>query len=253
MVSMDVWRMEARSGKRRMNREYHKWHSDRLGREMELLVFGHTGRPVVVFPTSGGRFFDFEDRGMVAAVSEKIVAGQLQIFCVDSLDMESWYNRQIPARQRVARHVEYEEYVLREVVPLIRLKNQDVQLVALGISFGGYHAVNIALRHPGVFRGFASLSGTFDLTGFLDGFYNDDCNALLPTHYLPEMNDRRLLERYQGGSYVLATGWDDHCLEQNQKLDRILSAKEIPHQLYVWDSANAHDWPTWQRMAQVYL
>ncbi len=245
--------MEGRSGTRKMNREYHKWHSGRLDREMELLLFGHAGLPVLVFPTSGGRFFDFEDRGMVAAVSEKIGAGQLQVFCVDSVDTESWYNRQIPPQRRIARHMQFEEYLLNEVVPLIRLKNQDARLVALGISFGGYHAVNIAMRHPDVFSGFVSLSGTFDLTGFLDGFYDKDCNAHLPTHYLPEMSDRWLLDHYRNGSYVLATGWDDHCLEQNETMDRILSAKAIPHQLHVWDSANSHDWPTWQRMAQVYL
>jgi esterase/lipase superfamily enzyme len=52
-----------------MVREYHKWHSPRLSRQMELLVFGHAGLPVVVFPTSGGRFYEFEDRGMIAALS----------------------------------------------------------------------------------------------------------------------------------------------------------------------------------------
>ena len=62
-----------------MNREYHKWHSPRLGREMELLAFGHAGVPVVVFPTSGGRFFEFEDRGMIATLAGKIDAGQCQI------------------------------------------------------------------------------------------------------------------------------------------------------------------------------
>ena len=46
-----------------MNREYHKWYSPYLGREMELLVFGHGGTPLVVFPTSMGRFFDYEERG----------------------------------------------------------------------------------------------------------------------------------------------------------------------------------------------
>ena len=53
-----------------MIREYHKRYSTRLGREMELLVFGAAGLPVLVFPTSCGRFFDFEDRGMVAALSD---------------------------------------------------------------------------------------------------------------------------------------------------------------------------------------
>ena len=59
-----------------MNREYHKWYSPRLGRDMELLVFGHAGLPVMVFPTSGGRFYEFEDRGMVGALAGNIDGGQ---------------------------------------------------------------------------------------------------------------------------------------------------------------------------------
>ncbi len=253
LVSSDVWRMEGQWGTRKMNREYHKWHCAGLGREMELLLFGSSGMPVLVFPTSGGRFYDFEDRGMIAAVGEKIRAGQLQLFCVDSVDKESWYNSRISPRQRIARHMEFEKYLLKEVVPLIRGKNQDPRLLALGISFGGYHAVNIALRHPEVFSGFLSLSGTFDVSGFLDGFYDEDCSSHLPTHYLPELNDPWFFDQYRKASYVLATGWDDHCLAQNQNLDRILNAKGIPHQIYIWESANSHDWPTWQQMAQQYL
>ena len=236
-----------------MNREYHKDHSLRLGRQMELLVFGHAGLPVLVFPTSCGRFFEFEDRGMVSALAGKIDAGQLQLFCVDTVDSESWYNRQVPPRWRVARHMQYEEYLLGEVVPLIRAKNSDPHLVALGCSFGGYHATNIAFRHPDLFTGLLSMSGAFDISTFLDGYYDQDCYFNLPTHYLPNMSDPWYFDHFRRNTYVLATGWDDQCLLQNQTLDRILSAKDIPHQLYIWDSYNAHDWPTWQRMAQQYL
>ena len=115
-----------------MNREYHKCRSSRLGREMELLVFGHAGLPVLVFPTSGGRFYEFEDRGMIPAVAGKIDAGLLQFFCVDSVNDESWYNRHAPPRQRIARHMQYEEYLLHELVPLILQKNRDPRLMALG-------------------------------------------------------------------------------------------------------------------------
>ncbi len=236
-----------------MIREYHKGHSSCLGREMELLVFGHAGLPVLVFPTSGGRFFEFEDRGIVAALSGKIDAGQLQLFCVDSVDMESWYNRQVSPRRRIARHMQYEDYLLSEVVPLIRLKNSDPRLAALGCSLGGFHAANIAFRHPDVFTEMVSLSGAFDLSGFLNGYYDQDCYYNLPTHYLPNLTDPWYLDRYRRNSYVLATGWDDHCLSQNQNLDRIMSSKAIPHKLCIWDTCNAHDWPTWQKMVQEYL
>ena len=63
-----------------MKREYLTWRSSRLGREMELLIFGHGGLPVLAFPTSGGRFFEFEDQGMIAAVADRIDGGGLQIF-----------------------------------------------------------------------------------------------------------------------------------------------------------------------------
>ena len=76
-----------------MRRDYIKWYSPSLHRDMELLAFGDRGFPVVVFPTSGGRFFEYEDRGMVNALAPKIDRGELQVICVDSVDQESWYNR----------------------------------------------------------------------------------------------------------------------------------------------------------------
>jgi esterase/lipase superfamily enzyme len=236
-----------------MNREYHKLYSTRLGREMELLVFGHAGLPVVVFPTSGGHFYEFEERGMVAALAGKIDAGQLQLFCVDSLNMESWYNLHLPPRLRVARHMQYEDYLVHEVLPLIRGKNAGPGLLAAGCSFGGYHAVNVALRHPELISGFLSLSGAFDLSSFLDGYYDENCYYHLPTHYLPKLNDPRYLDRFRAGRFILATGRDDHCLQDNRTLNSILTSKGIPHEFYVWETENSHDWPTWQRMVQHYL
>lgn len=236
-----------------MVREYHKWYSSRLGKEMELLAFGHLGKPVLVFPTSGGRFYEFEDRGFVAALANRIEAGRLQFFCLDSVDMESWYNRQVAPRKRIARHMQYENYVLNEVIPFVRSKNPEPRMTALGLSFGGYHAANIAFRHPEKFAEMLSLSGAFDLTAFLGGYYDQDCYYNLPTHYLPNLRDPWYLERLRRNSFVLATGWDDHCLSQNQNLARILNEKGIPHKMYVWDTFNSHDWPTWLRMVSEYV
>ena len=236
-----------------MNREYHKWHSPRLGRDMELLVFGHAGLPVLVFPTSGGRFYEFEDRGMIGALWDRIEGGNLQMYCVDSLDMESWYNRNVPPRWRIARHVQYDDYLIHEVVPLVRLKNQNPKFASLGCSFGGYHALNIALRHPDVFTGMLSMSGAFNLENFLRGYHDSDVYFNQPTQFLPHLSDPWFLDRYRRNTWVLATGWDDQCLGQNQHMDHLMNMKGIPHKLYVWDTWNSHDWPTWMRMVQEYL
>jgi esterase/lipase superfamily enzyme len=114
---------------------------------------------------------------MVGALGGKIDAGEVQLYCVDSVDMESWYNKQVPPRWRIARHVQFDDYLIHEVVPLVRQKNHDWHLVSLGCSFGGFHAVNVALKHPDVFTGFLSMSGAFDLRNFLNGYYDQDCTS----------------------------------------------------------------------------
>jgi len=32
-----------------------------------------------------------------------------------------------------------------------------------------------------------------------------------------------------------------------------MSSRGIPHKLFIWDSYNSHDWPTWERMVREYL
>jgi esterase/lipase superfamily enzyme len=242
-----------------MQREYRKAFSQSLNREMELLVFGHAGAPVLAFPTSAGRFYELEDHGVVAALEPRISSGELQLFCVDSVDAESWYNRRISPRARIARHIQFENYLTRELVPEISrafdsAKRSGPQgIAAFGCSFGGYHAVNLALRHPDLFTAVVSLSGAFDLSSFLDGYSDQESYLHLPTWYLPNLTDPWFLTRLRRNRLVLATGWDDQCRLQNEQLDHILNQKQIPHHFHVWAAENAHDWPTWCRMAQDYL
>ncbi len=220
---------------------------------MELLIQGHAGLPVLVFPTSCGRFYEFEEFGMVHAVAGKLEAGHLQLFCVDSLDAESWYNRGVGPDWRIARHVQYERYIVEEVLPLIRHKNPNPRLIATGCSFGGYHAANIALRHPDLFSGFLSMSGAFDLTSFLDGFYDSNCYFNLPFHYLPNLDDPALHRTLRQNTHVLATGVHDQCWNDNERLAGILRDKGIPHRLDVWGDNAGHDWPWWRDMLSTYL
>lgn len=236
-----------------MRREYHKWFSPTLSREMELLVFGHAGTPALIFPTSCGRFFDFEGQGIVATVAEKLDQGSLQLFCVDSIDSESWYNRRVAPRWRIVRHLQYEAYLLEEVLPFIRSLNSAPTLSTVGCSFGGYHAVNLALRHPALFHSVLSISGTFDPSDFLDGYHDRDTYLNVPLHYLPNLTEPWFLDRLRANHYVLATGVHDICWNQNESLARIMQQKGIPVKLDVWGEGAAHDWPWWRKMAATYL
>ncbi len=172
-----------------MNREYHKGYSQELNRDMETLVFGHAGTPLLVFPTSMGKFFEYEDRGMIGVLAPKIERGELQVFCPDAVEMESWYNKSVHPKVRVLRHLQYERYILHEFVPFIRWKNQTPRLAVTGCSFGAYHAVNFAFKHPDVVTHCVSMSGAFDIHQFLDGYYDDDCYFNCPPDYLPNQHD----------------------------------------------------------------
>ena len=237
-----------------MNREYHRWHSKDLNREMEMLVFGHAGMPMIVFPTSMGRFFEYSDRGMIGALAHKIDSGQLQVFCPDSVDLESWYNKSAHPRWRVLRHVQYENYILNDVVPLIRNKNNNGQLALTGCSFGGYQALNFALKHPDVVTHCVCMSGSYDIKQFLNGYYDNDCYFNNPTDFLPNMTDEWFLSRYRERvRWVLATSDWDMCLDQNVKMAEIMHNKDIPHWLDIWGDHTEHDWPAWLRMAVKYF
>jgi esterase/lipase superfamily enzyme len=232
-----------------MNREYHKGYSRELGREMELLVFGHGGMPLLVFPTSMGRFFEYEDRGMIGVLAAKLEHGELQVFCPDAVDTESWYNKSVPPRQRVERHLQYERYVLHELLPFICSRNPADQLSVTGCSFGGYHAVNFALRHPEVVTHCVAMSGAYDIHQFLDGYYDNDCYFNCPVDFLPNLTDDWYLGRYRRMKIVLGSADWDMCLDQNVKLSAMLTSKAVPHWLDVWNDNLRHDWPLWLQMA----
>jgi len=236
-----------------MHRVYEKWFSPALGRDMELLVFGHGGLPVLVFPTSCGRFFEFEDRGMVAAVGHQVAHGQLQFICVDSVDAESWYNREVPPRWRIARQLQYQRYIMDEVVPFIRRGNHNPKMITAGCSFGAYHASNLAFRHPDVFTGLLALGGAFDVSSFLRGYHDQDVYFNMPPQYLANMSDHWFLDRYRQNTYVLATGDHDQCWNANEHLARVMRGRGIPVRLDVWGNGTGHDWPWWHQMLQTYL
>lgn len=232
-----------------MNREYHKWHSPSLGRDMELLVFGHAGPPVLVFPTSMGRFFDYENRNMIGIIGDKYERGEIQAFCVDSVDAESWYNKSVHPALRVARHIQYDNYLINEVVPFIKSRNSSPTLAVTGCSFGGYHSANFAFKHPNIATRIVSMGGAFDIHQFLDGYYDSNCYFNCPPDFLPGL-DPAVLSHIE---IILAAGEYDICRCENERLASILSSKSVPHLLDIWGNGAGHDWPWWLQMVQKFF
>jgi esterase/lipase superfamily enzyme len=229
-------------------REYLRHWSPSLGREMEALRFGPAGLPLLVFPTSQGRFYQWEDFGMVSALQDKIDAGFIQLWCIDSVDSESWYASGISPGDRVKRHLQYERYVLEEVLPQL-----GQPPVAAGTSLGAFHAVLLALRHPDRLSGFIGLSGAYDTRHWLDGYFDDDVYFTNPLAFLPGLTDERYLGPMRAFTKrVIASGEHDPNASESVRVGTLLREKGVGTQLDLWPGWS-HDWPYWQEMMRAYV
>jgi esterase/lipase superfamily enzyme len=221
---------------------------------MELLLFGTGGRPVLAFPTSMGRYYQNEDFSLIGTLADRIDAGQVQIVCVDSVDMESWYDRSRPARARGERHKEYEQYLITEVIPFLAERNPRARedLNVTGASFGAYHAINFAFRHPDLVKRVLAMSGAFSLHFLVSTEYDQEVYFNSPIDYLPNLNDDWYLSRMRQQDIILAVGSEDICRASTEQLSQVLWNKAVPNNLDVWDGA-WHDWPWWKLMVRKYL
>ncbi|MEP0357082.1 alpha/beta hydrolase-fold protein [Paraglaciecola sp.] len=242
-----------------MKREYHKWWSPRLQRDMELLVYGHAGARVLVFPTRFARFYEYEDLRILDQIRDKIEDGHLQLFCVDSIDAESLYCSWAEPVWRIQRHIQYEEYILNEVFPLMDNVNTNPCTISHGCSLGAFHAANIALRHPHLFSKLCAFSGRFDLTleveyfgDLFSGFYNDDVYFHTPSHFLPNLACEQKLTALRNMDIIMVIGREDPFLSNNLQMSALLTDKGIGHTLHQWDD-RAHQGHYWRKMARMYL
>jgi esterase/lipase superfamily enzyme len=160
---------------------------------------------------------------------------------------------------RIKRHIDFEKYILNEVIPFMHTKNTHDCLISHGLSLGAFHAANIVFRHPQHFKKLVAFSGRYDLTlnvecfrDLFDGFYNEDIYFHTPTHYLPSLDCTWRLNKLREIDIILTIGREDPFLQNNEYLSSILSQKNIPFQMPIWDE-RAHSGYYWRRMSTLYL
>lgn len=235
-----------------MNREYHKWHSPNLNRDMELIVWGHAGARVIVFPTSQGRFFDWENRKMYEPVREHLENGWVQMYCVDGVDPESWFNGGVSSGDKAHRHLQYQDYIIQEVMPFTKSKNDNNFAIATGASFGAYHSLSIALRFPEHFNRVIGMSGVYDVREWTGGYMDDYVAQGSPCEYMARESNHDHLQKIRNVELIVAIGKDDPLFGNNQWFSQMLWEKGIWHAFRIWDG-NCHDWPYWERMLPTYI
>ena len=217
-----------------MNREYHRWWSNDLQRDMELLVLWPRLAPRYwSFPTSHGkilmstkttRWLPRLPIGLALRPAADLIASTASTWKAGTT------NRRIPTGA-CSGICNTSAISSTTSIPLMWNVNWTPRLIVTGCSFGAYHAVNFAFRNPDKVTGCVTMGGSFDIKIFLDGWYSEDVYFNNPADYLANCTDGW---RYNHMRTVLATGEWDMCWEKNEELCRQFAGRGIRNELCVW-------------------
>lgn len=217
-----------------------------------MLVFGDSGYPIILFPTSKGRFYENKDFKLIESASQLINSGKVKIYCPDSINEQSWYNYSIHPSDRVKTHIAYEQVILNDVIEFALFETGKKNVGIAGCSFGGYHAANMAFKYPDKIKYLFTMGGAFDIKQFIYGHYDENCYFNNPPDYLPNLDEEWYLKRICKMKIILGTGNLDMCLDDNIRLSNILKSKSIDHTLEIRNNTG-HDWHWWREMFPQHL
>lgn len=238
-----------------MHIQYFKEYSHKLGRDMEFKVFGHSGRPFVIFPCQNGKFFDFENNGMIDTIADKIEDGKVQLFCVSSIDEETW-SAEGDYHGRIVWHEQWFSYICDEFIPRmyqihneLAHENYTGKPILSGASMGGYHCVNFYLRRPDIFGGCLSLSGLFHAGYFFPNYNDETIYYNSPVDYLPHLHPYHpLVDQYRQGDIIICCGqgaWEDEAKVDARILKEQFERLQVDAWVDLWGEDVNHDWPWW--------
>ena len=240
-----------------MYRDAISYHSNVLGEDLGVIVYGMTGYPIIVFQTQDSKCTNYEDFGMISELADYIDGGKVQLFCVDSIDQESWSNTNGDKSWRSQRQEDYFRFVTDELVPYVHDRNgSDLRPLATGCSMGATHSAIAALRRPDLFQGCIALSGVYRTSFFFgdwmdENLYMNDMVQML--HDLPA--DHPYIDLYNHRSLCFCVGqgaWEDG-LSDLRDMDASFKRLGINAWCDFWGYDVNHDWPWWKNQMRYFL
>ena len=149
----------------------------------------------------------------------------------------------------------FDKLVYEEIVPLIRkdCATPDIEIITAGASIGAFNAVATICRHPDVFRLAIAMSGTYDLSKYLEERFIQDFYFASPLHFLPGL-EGPLLEQLRKRLILLPSGEGEYeDIGESWRMGGVLGARGIPNRVDPWGTEWRHDWVTWREMLPKYL
>ncbi len=236
--------------------EKSSWYSQRLQCNTQLVRWGFSGQPVLVFPTAGGDAEEIERFKMIHVLEPLLAAGRIKIYSCDSVAGRVWFNKEGSPEHRMWMQHQFHQYVKHEVAPAIRLdcKTPDIDIWAAGSSIGAFHSVAVVCRFPDIFSRALAMSGTFDLLRFIEKPDPTEYYFVSsPLLFVPTLAGRHL-DLLRTRYIHLATGegkWEN--IGESFRMGKVLGDKGIPNWVESWGKEWDHDWVTWRAKMPKYL
>lgn len=232
-----------------------RWYSGTLHVDVNVVRWGHYGKPVVVFPTAGGDAEEIERMGLVDSVASLLEAGRVKLYSCDSVAGAVMLRGDGSPRYRSGLLNAFHEFVRGEMVPAIRAdcRSSDATVITTGASIGAFNALAILCRYPELVTHAVGLSGTYDVSRFIGGDGGEDLFFATPLYFLPGLEGAPL-ETLRTRFAILATGqgrWEN--AGESWRLAHTLGEKGIPNRVDPWGVEYDHDWSTWRSMLPRYL
>jgi len=232
-----------------------RWFSPRVEQEVQLVRWGSFGTPVLLFPTAGGDAEEVERFHLIRVLEPLLEAGRIKVYSTDSIAGKAWTSGDHSGEFCSKMQDRFDAMIYHEITPAIRndCNSGDIEIIAAGASIGAFNAVATVCRHPDAYKTAIAMSGTYDLSNYLEGRFNQDFYFSSPLHYLPELEGPQL-EMLRKRLIVMPTGeghYED--IGQSWRLANVLGAKGIPNRVDSWGEGYHHDWITWREMLPKYL
>lgn len=241
-----------------MDIRHETWHSQYLQRDMEFKVYGHAGKPCLVFPCQDGRYFDFENFGMLDYCQPYIDQGRLKLYAVDSIDKETWSDSAGAPYDRIRRHEAWFRYVTEELYPwMMRDAGWSGRAMTLGFSMGAYHAANMLFRRPDLFDTVIALSGVYDPEQFMGGYLDEVAYLNSPLVSVRGMHPQDPhIQKLNTCKIILCTGqgaWEELMVASTGSMAHAMHEKGIHAWVDFWGHDVSHDWPWWKKQLPYFL
>ena len=232
-----------------------RWYSPHVEQDIQLVRWGHMGTPVMLFPTAGGDAEEVERFHLIGALKALIDAGRIKVYSTDSIAGKAWISKQHSAEFCSYLQNMFDALIYREIVPAIRhdCYSPDIEIIATGASIGAFNAVATICRHPDAFNLAIAMSGTSDLSNYLEGRFIQDFYFASPLHFLPGLQGS-LLDQLRKRLILMPSGEGDYeDIGESWRMASVLGARGIPNRVDSWGPEWQHNWVTWRAMLPKYL